>query len=76
MRTQAEWNVDTHIALALGPTSRATRSFISPAALFVNVIARTAPGATPRSAMSQAIRWVSTRVLPEPAPATMRSGPP
>ncbi len=50
MRTQAEWKVDTHIALARFPTSAATRSFISPAALFVNVIASTCPGCTPRAA--------------------------
>ena len=49
MRTQAEWKVDTHIALARPPTSAATRSFISPAALLVKVIARIAPGCTLRS---------------------------
>src|SRR4051812_35996455 len=76
MRTQAEWNVDTHIALARGPTSEATRSFISPAALLVKVMARTAPGCTSRAASRYAIREVSTRVLPDPAPATMSSGDP
>src|SRR5438270_13728016 len=76
IRTHAEWNVDTHIAFARGPTNAETRSFISPAALLVNVMARIAPGDAARSAISQAIRWVSTRVLPEPAPATMSSGPP
>jgi hypothetical protein len=50
IRTQAEWNVETHIALARPPTSPATRSFISPAALLVKVIARISPGATLRSA--------------------------
>jgi hypothetical protein len=40
MRTQAEWKVETHMDFAIGPTSSATRSFISPAALFVKVIAR------------------------------------
>ena len=50
MRTQAEWNVMTHIALARGPTSAATRDAISPAALFVNVMARISPGAASRSA--------------------------
>ena len=76
IRTHAEWNVETHIAFARLPTSAATRSFISPAALFVNVIANISKGATPRSAMRNAIRRVKTRVFPEPAPATTRSGPP
>ncbi len=74
MRTHIEWNVDTHIALARRPTSASTRSFISAAALLVKVIDMISPGCTPRSASSQAMRWVSTRVLPEPAPATMSSG--
>jgi hypothetical protein len=47
MRTQAEWNVDTHILDATGPTSAATRDFISSAALFVNVMARISKGLTP-----------------------------
>ncbi len=50
MRAQVEWNVSTHIAFATRPPTRdSTRSFISWAALFVNVIARIAPGATPFS---------------------------
>lgn len=49
MRTQALWKVDTHMALARGPTSSSTRSFISPAALLVKVIARIAPGCTWRA---------------------------
>ncbi len=76
MRTQALWNVITHIAFARGPTSSVTRSFISPAALLVNVIARICPGCTERAASRCAMRWVSTRVLPEPAPATISSGAP
>ncbi len=50
MRTQAEWNVITHIARALGPTSWATRAAISPAALLVKVMAMISPGSTSRSA--------------------------
>src|SRR6202034_3709102 len=74
---QAEWNVITHIARARrSPTSCATRPAISPAALLVNEIARISFGDTSRSASRYAIRWVSTRVLPEPAPATISSGPP
>ncbi|CAM5231522.1 hypothetical protein SALBM217S_04803 [Streptomyces griseoloalbus] len=76
MRTHALWNVVTHIAFARGPTSCSTRSFISPAALLVKVIARIWPGWTPRSARRWAMRWVSTRVLPDPAPATMSRGAP
>ena len=49
IRTHIEWKVDTHIARARGPTSAATRSFISPAALLVKVIARISPGCTPRA---------------------------
>ena len=58
------------------PTSSSTRSRISAAALLVNVIARIEPGWALRSEISQAIRRVSTRVLPEPAPATTSSGAP
>src|SRR2546421_11299904 len=76
MRTQAEWKVETHIFWATGPTRAATRDFISSAALLVNVMARTSKGEMPCSLMSQAMRWVRTRVLPDPAPATIRSGPP
>src|SRR5262245_54086557 len=76
MRTHAEWNVLTHIRRARRPTRAATRSFISPAALLVNVIARISPGWTSRAASRYAIRLVSTRVLPEPAPATINNGVP
>ena len=76
IRTHAEWNVLTHITRARRPTSASTRSFISAAALLVNVIARIEPGWALRSEISQAIRRVSTRVLPEPAPATTSSGAP
>src|SRR4051794_268390 len=76
MRTQAAWKVDTHIFSATGPTRAPTRWRISAEALFVNVIARISNGERPSSTISQAMRWVSTRVLPEPAPATTRSGPP
>src|SRR5690606_5195208 len=77
MRTHAEWKVITHIALAVrSPSSRSMRSLISAAALLVKVIASTSPGRTPRSASRYAMRWVRTRVLPDPAPATISSGPP
>ena len=76
MRTQAEWKVETHIRPARGPTSSATRRRISSAALLVKVMARICQGAASPVAIRWAIRRVSTRVLPEPAPATMSSGPP
>ena len=76
IRTQAEWNVETHMIRARRPTRSSTRSRISAAALLVKVIARIEPGWALRSAISQAIRRVSTRVLPEPAPATTSSGAP
>ena len=63
------------IARARGPTRRAMRSRISPAALLVKVIARTSWGSTSPSPISRATRWVRTRVLPLPAPASTRSGP-
>src|SRR3954447_23235971 len=75
MRTHAEWNVDTHIFCATGPTRAATRCFISSAALLVNVMARIWNGLTRWSWMRWAMRCVSTRVLPDPAPATTKSGP-
>jgi hypothetical protein len=76
IRTHEEWNVETHMMRARPPTSAATRSRISAAALLVNVIASTDPGWAPRAASSQAMRRVSTRVLPEPAPASTSSGLP
>ena len=76
IRTQIEWNVATHIRSACGPTSVATLSRISAAALLVNVMARICPGCAPPSASRYAIRRVSTLVLPEPAPATINNGPP
>ena len=66
----------THMIRARLPTRASTRSFISAAALLVKVIARIEPGWALRSATSQAIRRVSTRVLPDPAPATTSSGCP
>ena len=44
------------IARAIGPSVRSTRSFISPAALFVNVIARISFGFTPHAASRWATR--------------------
>src|ERR1700694_4575061 len=47
----------------------------SRAALLVNVTARISPGSARPCWISQAIRCVSTRVLPLPAPAKISSGP-
>ena len=58
----------------LGPTRATTRSRISAAALLVKVTARIDREAVPRS-MRRAMRWVTTRVLPEPAPASTSMGP-
>src|SRR5438067_512404 len=66
----------THMARARRPTSASTRSLISWAALLVKVIARIWPGWAAPVATRCAMRWVSTRVLPLPAPARIRSGPP
>ena len=76
MRRQAEWKVETHIFSAGGPTRSATRVRISPAALLVKVMARMPHGGASPVASRWAMRRVSTRVLPEPAPAMIRSGPP
>src|SRR5579884_2713452 len=64
-----------HDARAGAPTRFSARSRISPAALFVNVIARISGGFTPTAARRCAIRCVRTRVLPEPAPAITSTGP-
>ena len=58
-----------HAVARPGRRAAATRSRISPAALLVNVIARISNGDAPSSATRYARRCVSTRVLPEPAPA-------
>ena len=58
-----------------GPSAEASRSRSSPAALFVNVNARTRPGSAPPRIMCT-IREMITRVLPVPGPASTMSGPP
>jgi hypothetical protein len=75
MRAQAEWNVMTHMPRVLRPRSSSTRSRISCAALLVNVMASSSPARARSVRTSQAMRWVRTRVLPEPAPARISSGP-
>ena len=51
-----------------------SRTSISLAALLVNVTAISPPGDAWPVASSQAMRVVSTRVLPEPAPARISAG--
>ena len=76
MRTHNEWKVEiSGFASDAWPSSRSTRSAISLEALLVKVTARIASGATFFSWMSQAMRCVITRVLPDPAPARISSGP-
>jgi hypothetical protein len=65
----------THIRRATSSSTPSSRFLISPAALFVKVMARISFGFTPQAATRWTIRCVSTRVLPEPAPATTRTGP-
>src|SRR5436189_102015 len=62
MRPQAAWKVRIHIARATGPSRSSSRSRISPAALFVNVIARISLGFTP-----QALSRCATRAGYAPA---------
>ena len=69
MRTHAEWNVDTHILSATGPTSARTRERISSAALLVNVMARMRKGLTPSSVIE-----VGDAVGEHPGLARSRSG--
>ncbi len=65
------WKVLTVMPALRLPSSAASRSAISSAALFVNVMARIDSGATPCCSTRKAIRWVSVRVLPVPGPAEM-----
>src|SRR5512133_1258444 len=75
MRPHAEWKVRIHSPRPCGPSRRWSRSRISPAALLVKVIARISFGLAPTAWIRCTTRYVSTRVLPEPAPAMTRSGP-
>ena len=56
------------------PNSAAVRCCISAAALLVNVTARIRSGAVPWR-INSAMRWVTTRVFPVPAPANTSNGP-
>ena len=69
------WKVPAQMSLALSPMSFSTLSFISCAALLVKVTARILPGSTFLLRTRWAMREVRTFVLPDPAPARIRSGP-
>jgi len=56
------------------PSRLSMRPRISAAALLVKVTANRPSGATPSTSISQAARWVRTRVLPLPAPAMTSNG--
>ena len=69
------WNVPIQMLRASpSPMTFPMRSFISRAALFVNVNDRIENGSTP-CWMRFAMRYVSTRVFPDPAPAMTIMGP-
>jgi len=67
------WKVPIHMPRTGMGSMVPRRVSISLAALFVKVTAITPAGDTWPVCTSQAMRVVSTRVLPEPAPARMRA---
>ena len=70
------WKVPSHgMPSTAWPTMVPTRSFISRAALLVKVTARISHGRARPVARMWAMRVVSTRVLPVPAPASTSTGP-
>jgi hypothetical protein len=69
------WNVPIHMPRTLIGVSAESRSSISRAALLVNVTASTESGDAWPVASSHAMRVVSTRVLPLPAPASTSAEP-
>ena len=71
-RLQRPWKVPTHMPRTGMASMASSRTSISFAALLVKVTAITPPGESWPVSISQAMRVVSTRVLPEPAPARMR----
>src|SRR3972149_3013375 len=82
IRTQREWKVEISgrgadffdAGLPLPANNATARARISAAAFLVNVTARIRSGLTP-CRISAAMRYVTTRVLPVPAPASTSSGP-
>jgi hypothetical protein len=72
-RLHRPWNVPIHMPRVFTGSIAERRVSISFAALFVNVTAMMPAGDTCPVWISQAMRVVSTRVLPDPAPARMRA---
>ena len=60
IRTQAEWKVEAHTSLASGPSRAASRSFSSPAALLVKVMAMISQGRGTSTAQSFRARRASS----------------
>ncbi len=76
MRPPIEWKVPSHgMPSTAWPSIWPSRSFISRAALLVKVTDRISPGRARPWLRIWAIRVVSTRVLPVPAPASTSTGP-
>ena len=73
-RLHRPWKVPIHMPRTVTGSIADRRVSISLAALLVKVTASTPPGETWPVCSSQAMRVVSTRVLPEPAPARISAG--
>ena len=73
-RLHRPWKVPIHMPRTGSGSMAVSRVSISLAALLVKVTAISPPGPTWPVASSQAMRVVSTRVLPEPAPARISAG--
>ena len=73
-RLHRPWKVPIHMPRTFTGSMFCKRASISLAALLVKVTASTPPGETWPVCSSQAMRVVSTRVLPEPAPARISAG--
>ena len=74
-RAASEWKVPATTSRPPSPTRLMIRSRSSDAARFVKVTARIRQGGTSLMLTRYAIRWARTRVLPDPAPARISSGP-
>ncbi|MEY9504346.1 hypothetical protein ABIE87_003904 [Bradyrhizobium diazoefficiens] len=76
MRPPMEWKVPSHgMPSTAWPSIWPSRCFISRAALLVKVTDRISAGRARPWLRIWAMRVVSTRVLPVPAPASTRTGP-
>ncbi len=73
-RLHKPWKVPIHMPRTGSGSMLSNRVTISLAALLVKVTAITPPGEICPVWISQAMRVVSTRVLPDPAPARINAG--